>query len=178
MKGLIALSVIVVALVTFVVLGFTHTEWLHDVLPGGLRAWFKPAARLALPLALVGWGVYAAKLWAKRAGTRSVEPLPEPHMMMHLGYTIVPLSWDGGNMVEVNAFHEYVHENEEWTEYKEDWQNVFWHAHQELHEWMENNSEDVQGYTQAVNWQRLNDQISEPDFTYGPATPPLRPENL
>ncbi len=91
--------------------------------------------------------------------------------MMHLGYTIRPMPWDGGKLIEVNAFHEFINANDEWREHEEDWQGVSCRAHQGVHKSMEDNPADAQAYTQAVNRQRLRNEIAEPISRLGQQFP-------
>ena len=179
MKGHIIFGTTVALLAVVVISGFVFLDELNRALPNWV-VWllFKTVSRIALPLMIIGWLAYLVNQLTRRAGQQSAEFLKEPHMMMHLGYTIVPLPIGGGTgSADVNGFHEHIHENEERQDnFRGVWMDVFWHAHEVAHEWMEANPEDVQGYTQAVNWQRIKDQIAEPDFTYGPAKRPPRPD--
>ena len=58
---------------------------------------------------------------------------------MHAGVPADLISWGDAGRVDINGFHQHVHDDDEWQEYKENWQMVFWHAHRELHTWMELN---------------------------------------
>ncbi len=169
----IAFAFAVPILIILIVLGITNLDLLNAHLPGWL-VWllFKLPVRLGLPLTLVAWAVYARNQQAKQSGVPTAEVFREPHMMMHFGYTVIPLLWEDGNRRDANAFHQYIHENTERQDYNEDWHLVFWHAHEAMHQWMEENPEDMAGYQQAVNFQRLMDEIAEPDFTYWPLETP------
>ena len=158
-------------LIVLTVLGITNADWLYANLPDwSVWLMFKLPVRMGLPLTIIAWAMYAKYQREKEAGLRSVEPFREPHIMMHLGYTVIPLLWEDGTRLDLNAYHETIHKDEDsaYASGTNERETVFWHAHKAMHQWMDENPDDVIGYRQAVNLQRLVDQIAEPDFTYWP----------
>ena len=140
MRGHIIFAVLTVVLGAFVVTSFTHRDLFVGIMGDGTAYLvYKVAVRLALPLTMVGWAVYFRNQMAKRAGRQSLDILREPHLLMHAGIPADLITWGDAGRVDINGFHQYVHDDDEWREYKENWQMVFWHSHKELHTWMELN---------------------------------------
>ena len=165
----IAFALTLAVFITLTVLGITNSEWLQERMPNWM-VWllFRLPVRFGIILIVVSWLLYVRNQRVKQKSAPTAEFFREPHLMMHIGYEVVPLLWEDGNRRDVNGFHQHIHGNTDHQDYDEGWHAVFQSAHVLMHRWMEENPEGVAEYEKIVYLQHLRGEIVGPDFTHWP----------